>query len=160
MNKYWTVKCTFVITKIRLHHQCFRQKLGKSFLTDNLHKENFIKVISFMRLKLSHSFYLELPFDNKFKDKQNDWIRSWSRKDVLIGQFPSKSVTVFRKIGCVSIPPKSVQVHQRSLTKFLMQVYMIKGLCPLTKFLMANFDRVNGPKDYCSILTCISIMYF
>jgi hypothetical protein len=39
------------------------------------------------------------------------------------------SVKVFRKIGWVSIPSKSVKGHQSSLTQFLMQVHTIKELC-------------------------------
>ena len=40
--------------------------------------------------------------------------RSWFRKNVLIGQFPSKSVKDFRKIGWVSIPSKSIKVLWQS----------------------------------------------
>jgi len=60
--------------------------------------------------KFDQSFYPKLPFSVKLKNKRNGWIRSWFRKDVLIGQFPSKSVKVFRKIGWVSIPSKSIKV--------------------------------------------------
>jgi hypothetical protein len=59
----------------------------------------------------------------------------------LIGQFPSKSVKVSRKIGWVFIPSKFFDKvfdvglqDQRTLSKKT-----------LTKFLMENFERVNGP---------------
>jgi len=48
-------------------------------------------------------------------------------KDILIGQFPSKSVNVFRKLWWVSIPSKSVKGFWQ--WKFLMQVYTLKELC-------------------------------
>jgi hypothetical protein len=35
-------------------------------------------------------------------------------KTILIGQFPSKSIKVFRKIGWSSIPSKSVKVFDQS----------------------------------------------
>ena len=60
--------------------------------------------------KFDQSFYPKLPFSVKLKNKRNGCIRSWFRKDVLIGQFPSKSIKVFRKIGWVSIPSKSIKV--------------------------------------------------
>ena len=58
--------------KARLHDQSFRQKLVQSFLTENLLKENFVKVIPFIRSKFGQSFfYPKLPFGCKFKDKHN-----------------------------------------------------------------------------------------
>jgi hypothetical protein len=44
------------------------------------------------------------------------------------------SIKVFRKIGWSSIPSKSVKVFDAGL----------HGQKTLTKFLMENFDRVNG----------------
>jgi hypothetical protein len=43
-------------------------------------------------------------------------------------------IKVFRKIGWSSIPPKSVKVFDAGL----------HGQKTLTKFLIENFDRVNG----------------
>ena len=69
-------------------------------------KKTLSKIIQFSQSMFDQSFYPKLPFSSKFKDKQNSWIRSWFQRDVLIGQFPLKSVKVFRKIGWVSIPSK------------------------------------------------------
>ena len=55
-------------------------------------------------------------------------------KTILIGQFPSKSIKVFKKIGWSSIPSKSVKVFDAGL----------HGQKTLTKFLMEKFDCVNG----------------
>jgi len=53
-------------------------------------------------------------------------------KDVLIGQFPSESVKVFRKIGWVSIPSKSIKVLWQSFW------------CRFTR--SKNFDQVFDGK--------------
>ena len=123
------------------HRKLCPQKLQKlsslnAILCHNLF--NFVKVL--WRKINSKKTLSKLPFGGKFKDKQNVWIRSWFQKDVLIGQFPSKSVKVFlRKIGWVSIPSKSIKVLWQSCwCRFTDQR-------TLTKFLMEDFDRVNGP---------------
>ena len=56
------------------------------------------------------------------------------RKDVLIGQFPSKSDNVFSKLGWVSIP-----------SKFFDKVFDagLHDQRKLTNFFMENFDRVK-----------------
>ena len=92
------------------------------FLMENLLKGNFVKVIPFTGSKFQthvllctfvYMYILDLGFDSK---------------DVLIGQFLSKSVKVSREIGYI-VGFYSVKVHQSSLTKFLMQIYMIRELC-------------------------------
>jgi hypothetical protein len=75
--------------------------------------------------------------------------RSWFRKNVLIGQFPSKSVKDFRKIGWVSIPSKFFdKVFDAGLHD-----HRTLSMKTLAKFLMENFDRVNGllcfTRGYC-----------
>jgi len=64
--------------------------------------------------------------------------RFWFPKDVLIGQFPSKSVKVFRKIGWVSIPSKSIKV--------LWQRFWCR-VTPLKNFVKENFDQVVDGKN-------------
>ena len=49
-----------------------------------------------------------------------------SKMAELVLDSAKMSVKVFRKIGWVSIPSKSVKAHQSSLTQFLMQVHTIK----------------------------------
>ena len=111
-------------------------------------------------LKLSHlhkvwsKFYPKLPFSIKFKNKQNGWIRSWFRKDVLIGKFPSKSVKVFRKIGWVSIPSKSIKVFNAGLHD---QRTLLKKT--VTKFLIENFDHVNRPLNWNKFMLFILQIY-
>jgi hypothetical protein len=61
-------------------------------------------------------------------------------KDVLLGQFPSKCIKVFIKIGWVSIPSKSIRVLWQSFW-----CSFTRSKKTLTKCLMKNFDRVNGP---------------
>jgi len=112
--------------------------LVKVFLT-----ENFVKFIPFTRSKFDQNCYPKLPFRFEFKNKQNGWIRSWFQKDVLIGQCPSKSVKVFRKIGWVSILSKSEVLGQNLYSGLHDHRTLSKKT--LTKFLMENFDRVNGP---------------
>jgi len=41
--------------KAHLHNQSYRQKLGQSFLTENVLKENFVEVIPFTRSKFGQS---------------------------------------------------------------------------------------------------------
>ena len=72
-------------------------------------------------------------------------------KDVLIGQIPNKTVKVFRKIEWVS-----------NMSKFYDNVFYA-GLHDhrtlskktLTKFLMENFDRVNGHLELADILVSL-----
>jgi hypothetical protein len=59
----------FTPLKACLNDQSFRHKLDQSFSMENLLKENFVKVIPFTRSKFDQSFYHELPFSGKFKDK-------------------------------------------------------------------------------------------
>ena len=54
----------------------------------------------------------------------------------LVNSHQSTSKFFLEKIGWVSIPSKSVKVHQSSLTKLLMQVYRSKN------FVKENFDQV------------------
>ena len=54
----------------------------------------------------------------------------------LVNSHQSPSKFFLEKIGWVSIPSKSVKVHQSSLTKLLMQVYRSKN------FVKENFDQV------------------
>ena len=71
--------------------------------------------------------------------------RSWFRIDLLIGQLPSKSVKVFRKIGWVCILSKSINVLWQSFwCRFTWSKNFVQEKT-LTKFLMENFDCVNGP---------------
>ena len=67
-------------------------------------------------------------------------------KTILIGYFPSKSIKVFRKIGWSSIPSKFIKVRQILTKVFDAGLHGQKTLSrkALTKFLMENFDRVNG----------------
>ena len=77
-----------VLVKARLHDFVY-------VFDWNLLKENFVKSIPFTPSKFGQSFYPKLRYGGNFKHKQNGCIRSWFRKDVLIGQFPSMSVKVF-----------------------------------------------------------------
>ena len=58
------------------------------------------------------------------------------RKHVLIGQFQSKSINIFRKIGWISIP-----------SKFFDKVFDagLNDQRTLTKFLIENIDHENMP---------------
>ena len=116
--------------RAHLHDQSFHKKLGPSFWQKIWSKENFVKVIPFTRSNLDQSFYPKLPFGSCiFKKKQTGWIRTWFWKDILIGQFPSKPVKVFRKIGWVSIPWKYIKVFDACLHK---------------DFVKENFDQLSS----------------
>jgi len=87
--------------------QSFWRKIGsKKILSklSRLHDQSFSKVSI-----PSHHLAVNSKTNNRY----------WFRKDVLIGQFPSKSVKVFRKIGLVFSPSKSIKVLWQSfLSRF------------------------------------------
>ena len=121
--KFW-----WYYLKALLHDQSFCLKLGQSFLTENVLKENFVKVIPFTWSKFGQSFYPKLSFGGKFKEnKMSELDLDFEKMFWLVNSHQSFSKN---EIGFYS-----VKVHQSSLKKFLMQLYTIKE-----KFLMANFD--------------------
>jgi hypothetical protein len=73
---------------------------------ENLLKENFVKVIQFTQ---SQSLFRSTTKIHHFSNSCAFVYIDLDSKDVLIGQFPSKSVKVFRKIGWDS---ESVKIHQ------------------------------------------------
>jgi len=93
-------------------------------------------------LKFYQCFYLKLPLGSKFKDKQNDSKKmfDWSipikvhrsfqknRMGFLFRQIRQSQSTFFDKVFDAGLH------DQKTLWKET-----------LTKFLMENFDRVNGP---------------
>ena len=102
-----------------------------------------------VRKRRGHIFFewnkclCKLPIGGKFKDKQNGWFR----KEVLVDQFPSKTVEVFRQIGWVSIPSKSIKILWQSFW------------CRFTRsknFVKENFHQVYDRK----LWSCKRTLFF
>jgi hypothetical protein len=87
----------------------FHQKLGESCWRKICSTKTLSKLTCLHDQSLIKVFIPSyLSAVNSKTNKMAEW--SSFRKDVLIGQFPSKSIKIFRKIWWVSIQPKSIKV--------------------------------------------------
>ena len=121
--------------KARLQDQNFHKKLVQCFLTVNLLKENFVKVIPFTPSQFIQSLI------KVYIPSYLSTVNSKTNKTSELDLDSEMSIKIYIKIGWVSILSKFIKVfdaglhNQRTLSKKT-----------LTKFLMENFDHENTLK--------------